>query len=239
MDGFLEIVVATAASLRALWRGFRVWLKPDPKDANRTGDVLDALVAEILECDVVQSVADLIAHRARDADAARLGEHFEARRDVDAVAKDVVALNDHVAQIDANAELYPPRRRDVRVASRHPALNLGRAQHRVGDAVKLDQHAVASGLDDAAVVLRDGRIDELDPMGLETRKCSGLVGLHQPTVADHVGGKDRREPALWSRHVHLIGSSTGSLTDERLLPKLARAGNDCRLASHSIPSACM
>jgi hypothetical protein len=35
----------------------------------------------------------------------------EARRDVDAVAKDVVFLNDHVAQIDADAKLHPPCRR--------------------------------------------------------------------------------------------------------------------------------
>jgi hypothetical protein len=192
--------------LRALWRGGCVWLKPDPKDADWTGDILDDLVAEILECDVVQPVADLIAHRARDTDAARLGEHFEARRDVDAVAKDVVFLNDHVAQIDADAELHQPRRRDVRVASRHPALNLGSAQHRVGDAVELEQHAVAGGLDDAAAVLCDGRIDELDPMGLETRECPRLVDLHQPTVADHVSGEDGCKPAFWSGYVHLSGS---------------------------------
>ncbi|HJX22510.1 MAG TPA: hypothetical protein VJ454_16050, partial [Steroidobacteraceae bacterium] len=92
------------------------------------------MIAEILECDVVQPVANLIAHRARNTDAARLGEHFEARRHVHAVAEDVIFLNDHVAQIDADAELHPPCRRDVRVASRHPALNLDRAQHGVGDA---------------------------------------------------------------------------------------------------------
>jgi hypothetical protein len=173
------------------------------------GDVLDALVAEILEFEVVQSVTDLITHRARDADAAGLGEGFEARRHVDAVAKDVVFLDDHVAQIDADAELHPPRRRDVRVASRHPPLDLDSAQHRIDDAVELDQHAIAGGLDDAAAVLRDSRIDELDPMGLETRERPRLVSLHQATVADHVSGDDSCEPALWSRHVHLSGSFAG------------------------------
>src|SRR5258706_1153361 len=123
--------------LRVLRRSFWLLLKPDPKDADRTGDILDALVAEILEFDVVQSLADLIAHGARNTDAARLGEHFQPRRDVDAVAQDVVFLNDHVAQIDADAELHPPRRRDVGVASCHPALNLGGAQHRIGDAIRI------------------------------------------------------------------------------------------------------
>src|SRR6266478_8335851 len=140
-----------------------------------TGDVLDALVAEILEFEVVQSVTDLITHRARDADAAGLGEGFEARRHVDAVAKDVVFLNDHIAQIDADAELYPPRRRDVRVASRHPPLDLGSAQNRVGYVVELDQHAVAGGLYDAAAAPLDDRIDKLNTMGLETRERPRLV----------------------------------------------------------------
>src|ERR1700731_1498563 len=135
---------------------------------------------------------------------------------VAAIAEDVVVLDDHVAEIDADAKLYPPRRRDVRVASRHPALDLRGAQHRVGDAVELDQHAVAGGLDDAAAVLRDSRIDQLDPMGLETRECPRLVDLHEPTVADHVGGEDRSEPALWSRDVHFFGSLIGSLADEGL-----------------------
>ena len=48
----------------------------------------------------------------------------------------------------------------------------------------------------------DGGIDEFEPVGLEPRERARLVGLHQPAVADHVGGEDRREPALWSRHVH-------------------------------------
>jgi hypothetical protein len=82
------------------------------------------------------------------------------------------------------------------------------AQHRVDDAVEFDQHAVAGGLDDAAAVLCDGWIDQLDPMGLETGERPRLVDLHQPAKADHVGGKDRCEPALWSRHVHVFGSLT-------------------------------
>src|SRR3979411_2004325 len=71
MDGVLAIGIATRGAL-ATGGGGR--LKPDPKDADGTGDILDALVTDILERDVVQSLADLIAHRARDTDAARLGE---------------------------------------------------------------------------------------------------------------------------------------------------------------------
>jgi hypothetical protein len=110
-------------------------------------------------------------------------------------------------------------------------------RHRVGDAVEFDQHAVAGGLDDAAAVLRDGRIDELDPVGLETRECPGLVDLHQSTIADHVGGEDRCEPALWSRHVHLLGPFTGQSSRWEGFAQ-ACAGRKERPA-YNIPSACI
>ena len=87
-------------------------------------------------------------------------------------------------------------------APRHPALNLGGAGHRVDDAVELDQHAVAGRLDDAAAVLGDGGIDELEAMGLEARERPRLVDLHQPAVADHVGGEHRCESSLGSARFH-------------------------------------
>ena len=205
MDGFLAFVVAGAAPFAPSVPGVASDFEPDPKDADRSSDVLDDLVTEILESDLVQSVTDLITDRARDTDAARFGERFEARRHVDAIAKNVVFLNDHVAQIDADAELYPSRRRDVRVASRHPTLDLGSAQHRVGYAVELDQQAVAGGLYDAAAVPLDDRIDKLNTMRLETCERPRLVGLHHPTVTDHVSGDDRCEPTLWFGHVYLPG----------------------------------
>ena len=52
----------------------------------------------------VEPVADLIAHRRRDADAAGVRHRFQPRRDVHAVAKNVVVLDDHVAEIDADAK---------------------------------------------------------------------------------------------------------------------------------------
>ncbi len=75
-----------------------------------------------------EPAADLVADRARDADAARLGQLLQARGDVDAVAEDVVVLADHVAEVDADPEL------DLALAAptsllraRHAALDLDRA----------------------------------------------------------------------------------------------------------------
>jgi hypothetical protein len=68
---------------------------------------------------------DLIVDVARDADTARLGEALEARRDVDAVAVDVVVLDDHVAEVDADAEPDTLLGRPVRFVLGHSALNCG------------------------------------------------------------------------------------------------------------------
>ena len=124
----------------------------DLEDADRPADVLDLLLAEILEGDV-EPVADLVAHRGRHADAAGFRHDFEPRGDVDAVAEDVVVLDDDVAEVDADAEDEAPRRAACPVAPRHASLEVDGAAHRVDDALEFDQHAVAGGLDDAALAL--------------------------------------------------------------------------------------
>ena len=75
-----------------------------PEYIDRPGDVLDLLRAEVLEGEA-QLVEDLVAHDAADADAAGFGQRLQPRRDVDAIAEDVVAVDDDVADIDADAEL--------------------------------------------------------------------------------------------------------------------------------------
>ena len=74
----------------------------------------------------VELVADIFAHRARHRDPAGLGDAFDPRRDIDPVAENVVALDDHVAEIDADAELDPPVLGNVGVAVAHLALDFDR-----------------------------------------------------------------------------------------------------------------
>ena len=61
------------------------------------------------------------------------------------------------------------------IALGHPALHRDRAGDGVDDARELDQHAVAGGLDDAAVVLGDLRIDQFAAMRSKPRQSAGLV----------------------------------------------------------------
>ena len=163
--------------------------------AQRPGDVLDGLLAAIVEGDV-ELALDLLVDVRRDADAAGIGQFLKARRDVDAVAVDVVALDDHVAQVDADAERDAPILGYLGVALGHAALDGDRAIDRVDDARELDQRAVAHQLDDAPAVVRDLGVDEFGAVGLQHVERAGLVVAHQARIADDIRAQDSGKPAF-------------------------------------------
>ncbi len=166
---------------------------------DRLGDVLERLLAEIGDREIEFS-ARLRQHRVRDADAAGLGHRFEPRGDVDPVAMNVVAVDDDVAEIDPEAEL------DAGLgALGHRRLPLGRATHRIDDAGELDEQSVAGGLDDAAVMRGDGRVDQFAAQCLQPRQRALLVRPHQPRIAGDIAREDRGEPALNGR---VVGHAT-------------------------------
>ena len=176
--------------------------RSDAIDAHWPGNVLDLLLAQILE-DEGQPVAHMFVHGIGDEHPAGIGQGLDPRGDIDAVAIEVVALDDHVAEIDADAQLDAVVRRDTRVLLRHCLLHRDRAAHRVDDAGKFHQHAVAGGVDDAALMLGDFRIEEFAAQRLEALEGTLLVRSHQPRVARHIGGEDRRQPALDPLAAHL------------------------------------
>lgn len=63
------------------------------------------------------TAADLVVHRAGDADATRRSDALESGGDVHDVAEDVVTVDDHVAVVDPDPELH---RRLLRFAGRPP-----------------------------------------------------------------------------------------------------------------------
>ena len=77
-------------------------------------------------------------------------------------------------------------RRYIGVSLGHRALHFDGTAHRVDDARKLDQQAVTGGLDDAAPVLIDFRIDQLPEMRPEAFVRAFLIGAHQARVTRHV-----------------------------------------------------
>ena len=105
-------------------------------DTHRPGDVLDLLLAHVLERKG-ELVAHLIPHHSADADPARFGQGFETRRDIDTVAEDVVLVDDDVAEIDADAEIDAPLGWHAGVTPGHLSLHLDRATNRIDHARKL------------------------------------------------------------------------------------------------------
>src|SRR6516225_5818382 len=75
----------------------------DSEDAHRPYNVLELLLADVIK-DEVELARSILLHARGNAHSNGLGQAFEPRRDVDAVAKDVAILDDDVAHVDANAE---------------------------------------------------------------------------------------------------------------------------------------
>ena len=114
------------------------------------------------------------------ANGAGLGDTFQSRGDIDAVAHQVaVALLDNVAQMDADAELDAALGRKAGVALDHAVLHLDGAAHGVDNASELDEDAVARPLDDAAVMQGDGGVDQIAAERSQPRKRPLLVGSRQ------------------------------------------------------------
>jgi len=138
-----------------------------PVDPHRPCDVLDLLLAQILERKG-QPGADVVVNGVGDEDATGVGEGFDPCRDVDTVAIEVVALDDHVAEIDADAQFDAVVHRATAVPLGHRLLHRDRATHRIDDAGKLYQQAIAGGFDEAALVLGDLWIEEVAAQRFQT-----------------------------------------------------------------------
>ena len=74
---------------------------------DRAVDVFEVLLAQIGELNA-DLASDLIVGRRRDADAAGLGDALKPCRNVYAVTKNVMWLDDYVADIDTHAEGNTP-----------------------------------------------------------------------------------------------------------------------------------
>ena len=75
-------------------------------------------------------------------------------------------------------------------------MSFDRTLDRIHRAGELDQGAVAHKLDDAAVMRGDDWVEDLGSQRLKARQSAGLVGPHEPRIADRVGAQNRSKPTL-------------------------------------------
>lgn len=123
---------------------------------------------------------------------------------IHAVAVDVAVVDQDVAEVDADTEADPLVLLDLGLPLGQPLLDLHGADHRVGDARKLDQGTVAHQFDDPPVVRFDHRLEEALSQRLEARVSTRLILRHEPAVAYYIGRKNRRKLTLGTL-LHRIG----------------------------------
>ena len=110
-----------------------------------------------------------------------LGDAFETRGDIDAVAHEVaVRLLDDVAEMDADAKLDAAVGGHAGIALDEAVLHFDSAADRVDHAAELDENPVARALDHPAVVDGDARIDEIASQSAQPRQNPILVCAGQP-----------------------------------------------------------
>ncbi len=111
-------------------------------------------------------------------DATRFGDAFNPRRHIDAVAKNILAIDDDVANVDANPELYRIGLGPTGTVSPQLSLNFNGTGDGVHGAREFHQRAVSHQLDYATRMRGNRRVDQLTPQGVQPGKGAGLVQAH-------------------------------------------------------------
>src|SRR5262249_52785916 len=125
-----------------------------------TSNILEALLAQIDKFD--RDFADnLFVSRRRNADAPRFSYPLEAGCDVDTVPKNIMRLNNNVADIDADAKSNAPVFHPGDCKFLDARLELHSGPNRFDRARKFRQESVAGVLHDATAVLRDRGLDSV------------------------------------------------------------------------------
>ena len=124
-----------------------------------------ALRAEVDEV-FAQRVADVAERVLGNANAARLANQLQMRRDVHSVARQsAVTVLDDVSKVHANAKNDALFGAHAGVALDEAGLNLDGRMHRFDDAAEFRDEAVAVAFGDAAAVRRNGRIYKIAAQG--------------------------------------------------------------------------
>ena len=160
----------------------------------RLGNVLQTALTDVLEGNLYD-LANLIVDGLREANSSRLGQLFEANSNVHAGAVKVVLFGDHIARVDADAELHPSVLGDGRVALRNLVLYLDTAANRLDDAGELSDDAVPCAAEDVTAMGGD-RLLHHSTVHAQSSRGSFFVKLRKMAVTLYIGRENRSKPTL-------------------------------------------
>jgi len=168
-----------------------------PPHPHRLSNVLDLLLAQVL-IPYCQLVLDLVEHLARDTNTARFSQCLYPRGDVDPIAIDLLPIDHHIAEVDADAKFHAAIDREVSVPGFELLLDLDRAAHGVDHTGKLGQDAIARRAHDTTMALMNKGIGDL-AVGLQGAQGGFFIRAHETAEALHIGAEDGGELALDAR----------------------------------------
>jgi hypothetical protein len=125
---------------------------------------------------------------------------------VDAVAENVVVVDDDVADMDADTKFDALGFGHAAIAVGHPTLNLGSAANRMHRAGESDQHAIAGRLDDTAPVLGNLRVDKRSPAFLQPCQRTLFIPAHKAAIAGNINREHGRKTSLNPGRNHIFCS---------------------------------
>src|SRR5437016_3988974 len=91
----------------------------------------------------------------------------------------------------AYSQQHPSVNWRIAVADLHLTLDLHCALHGFNHAIEFNQDRIANALYESATMPFDRGRDEFGLVRLKRGKCAGFIRAHEPTIAGHVGRKDR------------------------------------------------
>src|SRR5215470_5414826 len=147
-------------------------------DADRVHDVLELSLAQIDQREV-ELVPDVVMNRSRDEGLARVRQLLDPRGDVDAVAVEIVAVDNHVLDVDADTDLQALAAADA-ADLRQPVLYRVGPAHGVDCAAELDEQAVPDHAEQSPAILDDPRFEQVAPEGLPPEHGLDIVQFHEP-----------------------------------------------------------
>ena len=161
---------------------------------NRVFNVLELLSTDVIEARI-QLALDLLEDGLTDADAARIGQGFQAGSHVHPVAINIVPVNDNFAQIDADAEEQAFFFLDLGTQRADGVLNADGAMGGGHDTLKAREDGVPGIMHDRATGIPDPVGDQIETGGKLPMRPD-FICLGQSAVSGYVGIDNRCELVL-------------------------------------------